>query len=100
MELEFEFEATLIEWRGPAPFLFAPVPPELSADIKAVSPMITYGWGCIPATATIGQTTYTTSLFPRQNLYLVPIKVAVQKAENITLGDQVQIRLSLTPRTP
>lgn len=95
MILEFKGEA--IEWRGPAPFVFVPVPPDVSAEIKEVSTLLTYGWGCIPATVTIGSTEYTTSLFPKNGGYLVPIKVVVQKAEGVKVGDVVNVRLELAP---
>ena len=93
--MEFEFSATLIEWRGPAPFVFAPVPSEVANEIKAIASRVTYGWGVIPVSLTVGDTTVTTSLFPRQGSYLVPIKVVVQKAERVTIGDDVSIRLSI-----
>lgn len=93
MVLEFEGEA--IWWRGPAPFVFVPVPPDLSAEIKAISKEVTYGWGVIPVAARIGQTDYTTSLFPKDGAYLVPVKVAVQRAEKIEVGDQVHLRIEI-----
>ena len=91
-----KFEAEAIEWRGPAPFVFVPVPPDLSADIKEVSSRVTYGWGVIPAKARIGETEYATSLFPKNGGYLVPVKVAVQRAEGVKVGDLVQVRLELS----
>ena len=94
----FEFEAEAISWRGPAPFVFVPVPPEISDEIKSVSKAITYGWGVIPVTARIGGTTFTTSLFPRQGIYLVPVKVLVQKAEQVDIGDLVRVRLEIDLR--
>lgn len=60
--------------------------------------MVTYGWGCIPATVQIGETSFTTSLFPRDGIYLVPVKVVVQKAEGVKVGDFVQVRLELALR--
>ncbi|HWD39473.1 MAG TPA: DUF1905 domain-containing protein [Fimbriimonas sp.] len=93
MILEFIGEA--IWWRGPAPFVFVPVPEDLSADIKAVSSRVTYGWGCIPAKVLVGETEYTTSLFPRAGVYLVPVKVLVQKAEDVKVGDMVGVRITL-----
>jgi len=90
-----EFGGTTIWWKGPAPFVFVPVPPDLSAQIKAVSARLTYGWGVIPVTAQIGDTEYTTSLFPKNGTYLVPVKVMVQKAENVQVGDVVNVRLDL-----
>ena len=93
MILTFSGEA--IWWRGPAPFVFVPVPPDLSAEIKAVSSEVSYGWGCIPVVAQIGKTEFTTSLFPKDGAYLVPVKTAVQKAENVSVGDVVNLRLEL-----
>lgn len=94
----FEFEAAAISWRGPAPFVFVPVPPEISDEIKSVSKAITYGWGVIPATVRIGRTTFSTALFPRQGIYLVPVKVLVQKAEQVDIGDLVRVRLEIDLR--
>lgn len=95
----FEFSGETIYWRGPAPFIFVPAPPEIAAEIKSLSAMVTYGWGCIPVTAQIGDTKFTTSLFPRNGTYLVPVKVVVQKAEGVKVGDfvNVQIELALRP---
>lgn len=95
MTLEFGNEA--IWWRGPAPFVFVPVPPDLSAQIKDLSSRLTYGWGVIPATVVIGATEYTTSLFPKDGAYLVPVKVKVQRAEKVEVGDFVRIKLVLAP---
>ncbi len=93
-----EFTAETIEWRGPAPFIFVPAPVDVSAEIKAISNHVTYGWGCIPAVVWIGSTEYTTSLFPKDGIYLVPVKVKVQRAENIALGDTVLVKFEIVSR--
>ena len=93
--MDLEFTGEIIYWRGPAPFHFVTVPEEESAAIEAVSPLVTYGWGAIPVKAHIGRTDFTTSLFPRGELYLVPIKTAVRRAEKLMLGDEVTVRLHL-----
>jgi hypothetical protein len=90
-----EFSGEIIHWRGPAPFHFVTVPDEQSAAIEAVSSMVTYGWGVIPVKVRIGRTDFTTSLFPRGELYLVPIKDAVRRAEGLVLGDDVTVHLRL-----
>jgi len=51
--VEFVFAGQVIEWRGPSPYYFAPVPDEESADIREVAAMATYGWGVIPVEARI-----------------------------------------------
>ncbi len=83
------FEAGIIEWRGPAPFLFARIPDENFGEIRYAARAASYGWGVVPVTATIGVTRFTTSLFPRDGGYLLPIKAAVQRAEHIGPGDRI-----------
>lgn len=95
MVLEFEGEA--IEWRGPAPFVFVPVPPDPSDVIKSLASQLTYGWGVIPVTVQVGDTRITTSLFPKDGIYLVPIKALLQRAEGIEPGGHVRVRLELMP---
>ena len=93
--MDLEFSGEIIEWRGPAPFYFVTVPDEQSAEIEAVASMVTYGWGAIPVKARIGSTDFKTSLFPKGELYLVPVKDAVRRAEGVHLGDNVIVRLRL-----
>ncbi len=83
----------VIEWRGPAPFHFVRVPDEQAVLIRDIAEMVSYGWGVIPATVTIGATTITTSLFPKDGGYLVPIKNALRLPEKIELGSVVDITL-------
>lgn len=93
--IELSFAGEIIEWRGPAPFHFVRVPEDEAGLISDVKAALTYGWGCIPVTARIGRTDYTTSLFPKDGGYLVPVKDVVRKAEQLALGDGVTVRLTL-----
>jgi hypothetical protein len=93
--MEIEFSGNIIFWKGPAPWFFVTVPAKQSRDIKAISNMVTYGWGVIPVHVRIGKTEYTTSLFPKDDHYLVPIKASVRKAENLEEGDKVTVRLEI-----
>jgi Domain of unknown function (DUF1905) len=87
----------IIFWRGPAPWHFVPLPERESAELQDNLDVFSYGWGCIPVRARIGDTSYTTSLFPKDGRYLVPIKTAVRRAEGLELGDVVTIRLNVEP---
>ena len=49
----------------------------------------------IPVTAKIGETEWTTSLFPKDGAYIVPLKDAVRWAEGIDEGDEISIRLAV-----
>jgi len=92
------FEGEIIEWRGPAPFLFVPVPDEHVGEIRYAARLASYGWGVVPVEARIGASDFTTSLFPRGDTYLLPIKVAVQKGVGVALGDRVQVRMQIVGR--
>lgn len=92
MVLEFSGEVWF--WRGPAPWYFVTVPEDESVELEALSSQLSYGWGCIPVSASVGDTTWSTSLFPKDDLYLVPVKAAVRAAERIELGDIVAVRLT------
>jgi hypothetical protein len=88
-----EFTGTVWSWRGPAPYHFLSVPDEGCAELEAISPMVSYGWGMIPVTVHVGDTTWTTSLWPKDGGYVVPLKDAVRRAEGIELDDEVSVRL-------
>ena len=81
----------MFEWRGPAPFYFVRVPGEVAAEIRDIAPLVTYGWGVIPATVTIGRTSMTTSLFPKDGGYLVPVKNDLRVPENLASGDVIEV---------
>lgn len=93
--VELEFSGEVWYWRGPAPFHFVTVPEEESAALEAASAMVSYGWGMIPVQARIGETTWRTSLFPKDERYVVPVKDAIRRAEKIELGDTVAISLTV-----
>ncbi len=93
--MNLEFSGPIWYWRGPAPWYFVTIPPEQSDAIKAMSRVLTYGWGCIPVRVRIGGTEYTTSLFPKDDGYIVPVKASVRKAEGVSEGETVLIRLSM-----
>lgn len=90
------FTGPVFEWRGPAPYLFVAVPEDEAAEIEEVAAGISYGWGMIPADVTIGGTTWYTALWPRDGAYVVPLKVAIRRAEQIDLDDVVTVHLSLS----
>lgn len=93
--MNLEFIGKIFIWRGPAPYFFVPVPDEQSRDIKAISNMVTYGWGVIPVTARIGRTEFTTSLFPKDGRYLLPLKVKVREAEGLEEGVEVRVSIEI-----
>lgn len=92
---ELSFTATLIEWRGPAPYVYAPFPESEAAIVRRSAKRVSYGWGVIPVTAVIAGVKFTTSLFPKDGTYLLPLKAAVRKRIAVTVGDVVEVKMTL-----
>ena len=92
------FSAEIIEWRGPAPFYFAVIPPELIGEIRDEARTASYGWGVVPVAAEIAGAEFTTSLFPRGGDYLLPLKDTVRRAVGVTIGDVIEVELSVRVR--
>lgn len=93
--MNVEFSGEVWEWRGPAPYHFVTVPDACCGALEAAAEIVSYGWGMVPVTARIGDTTWTTSLWPREGGYVVPLKDKVRTAEGIELGDVVALRLDV-----
>lgn len=87
--MEFEFVGEVIEWRGPE---------AESGAIREVAGAISYGWGVIPVEAEVSGIRFSTSLFPRDGAYLLPLKDAVRRPAGIDVGDLVPVRMRLSQR--
>lgn len=96
--MDMEFTADVWFWRGPAPFHFVAVPEHHCDHLTEVAGEVSYGWGMIPVSARIGGTTWTTSLFPKNGGYIVPIKDKVRSAEGIEIGAAVTVALTVGVR--
>lgn len=98
--MEIQVSGEVWYWRGPSPYHFVTMPDEQSAAVRAIASSVTYGWGMIPVAARIGETEFETAMFRKNELYVVPIKDVVRRAEDIEIGDTVTIELLITPRAP
>lgn len=92
--MEIEFSGEVVEWRGPAPFHFVRLPLDAADLVDEVKAEVVY-WGVVPVHARIGGTGFTTSMFPREDTWFLPVKDAVRRAEGVGLGDVVDVRLSV-----
>ncbi len=91
--LELTFSGELFQWRGPAPYYFIAVPADAAAALHAVANSVTYGWGVIPVEVRLGEGSWSTSLFPKDGGYLVPIRKAVRLGESLAEGDEVEVQI-------
>jgi hypothetical protein len=93
--VDLEFSGEVWFWRGPSPYHFVTVPEDESAELQEMAAAVTYGWGMIPVAVRIGETRWTTSLFPKDGGYVVPLKDKVRKAEEIDVGETVTLLLTV-----
>ena len=97
--MELEFSGEVWSWRGPAPYHFVSVPPELCDDVRDAAEVVSYGWGMVPVALRLGETAWTTSLWPKDGGYVVPLKDSVRAAEGVQLGDVVTVLMEISPRS-
>lgn len=93
----FRFTAEVWLYPGEAGWHFATLPAELADEIRARFEGGHRAFGSLAVRATIGSTTWSTSLFrdTRRESYLLPVKAQVRRAEGIADGDVVDVALEL-----
>lgn len=96
---DLAFSGPVIEWRGPAPFYFVAIPEALTGEVRHAARLASYGWGVVPVTASIAGAAFTTSLFPRDGGYLLPLKVAVRRRADIAPDGAVAVSLRIYAAT-
>ena len=101
IDLSFEFTGECWLWQAEkAAWHFISLPKDKSEEIKFFNENMSHkkhGWGVVRVEATIGNATCKTSIFPqaKQGTYILPIKVAVRKKENILVGNEVAVALKI-----
>ncbi len=96
--MRLEFSGEIWFWRGPAPWHFVTVPEEQCQELQAASSVVSYGWGMIPVTVRIGGSAWTTSLWPKDGRYIVPVRTDIRRAEQLDVGDVVKVSLTIEGR--
>jgi Domain of unknown function (DUF1905) len=98
--------ATLWIWssdKAPASWHFLTIEGEAAEAIHALALMRRLefgrkrGWGAMKVCATVGDTSWATSIFPDKGSggWLLPVKAAVRKAEGLVAGDVTTVALSV-----
>ena len=88
--IEFKFLSEVWIYPGKAAWYFVTLPEDIAAEIKFFTGRKN-GFGTIPVLAHIGNTSWKTSIFPdaTRGAYLLPVKAAVRKKENLCVGSSV-----------
>jgi hypothetical protein len=90
-----EFSAPLWLWQGKGAWHFITLPEAESHLIRLAVPR--HGWGSVRVNASIGSSSWMTSIFPdtRRNAYLLPVKAEIRRVQSLSAGVSVDVRLKL-----
>ena len=94
----FEFSAPLWEHPSMGAWHFITLPEDCADEIAAITEGgERRGFGSVRVEATVGPSTWHTSVFPdkESGSYVLPVKKAVRTAAAITAGDDVPVGLRL-----
>ena len=93
--MQLTFEAELWLWDGKASWHFVTVPVEDADELRDEAAKAPKGFGSVKVQATIGKTTWSTSVFPDKasDSYVLPVKALVRKANQLEAGDIVTVTL-------
>ena len=98
------FNARLWLYSGDAPWHFVTLPADVADEVRAVTGP-RRGFGSVRVRASIGNTTWDTSIFPdkESGSYLLPVRQQTRRAEGIAVDDEVSVTIELvspgtTPR--
>lgn len=95
--LAFSFSAELWVWEGKAAWHFVTLPEERAQQIRFYQHH-RRGFGAVKVQARLGNSTWSTSIFPdkRSGSYLLPVKAEIREQEKLQAGHAVQIQLSVS----
>ncbi|MGB9359263.1 MAG: DUF1905 domain-containing protein [Acidimicrobiia bacterium] len=96
MDATFTFSNPLWKYGGANTWVFVTLPAGLSDEIADLVPQQP-GFGSVRVAVRIGETEWSTSLFPDSKLgsYVLPVKRAVRDRERLSFGDTVEVRIRL-----
>ena len=96
--LSATFTGELHPWQARTDsWTFVDAPVELSEEIRDSLLLPPRGFGSVRVEVTLGGTTWRTSLFPdrAKGAYVLPVKRAVLKAEDVGAGDEVTVAVDV-----
>ena len=97
LKANYNIRAKVWLYPGMAGWHFITLPKKQSAEIKSHFDMFRRGFGSLRIIATIGKTSWKTSIFPdkKSGAYLLPVKADVRKREKIEIGSRVALRVQI-----
>ena len=96
--MKFVIRSKVWSYAGPGGWHFVTLPASRAQQVKGMLANKRTAWGSVPVRATIGNTSWRTSVFPdrKSKSYVLPIKANVRREEGIVEGDRVRVDLEFT----
>jgi hypothetical protein len=96
----YRFESQLWLYDGDAAWHFLTIPGAVADDIRARTAGDRRGFGSIRVVVEVGETSWSTSIFPDKTSgsFVLPVKRAVREAEGLEVGDLVPVAIRLESR--
>lgn len=78
-------------------WFFLTIDGDTATAVRAAAAGRSGGWGSVKIVATLGGSTWSTSLFPSKERggYLLPLKASVRKKERVEEGDVIEVMVKL-----
>jgi hypothetical protein len=95
VKVAFDAELWLWDARRTETWTFVSLPASESEEIRDLAGGQRRGFGSVRVRATIGNSTWTTSIFPNQVGYVLPVKRQVRAAEALDVGDVATVTVEL-----
>ena len=100
MKVAFDAELWLWDARRTQSWTFVSLPASQSEEIRDLAGGLGRGFGSVRVRATIGSSTWTTSIFPSSQAgYVLPVKRLVRVAEGLDVGDVATVTVELVDFT-
>ncbi|UQU65858.1 DUF1905 domain-containing protein [Couchioplanes caeruleus] len=97
MEVVFEAEPWLWAARKTESWTFVSLPVDASAEIRERAGGLSRGFGSLRVRATIGGSSWRTSIFPDsgRQAYVLPVKRAIRTAESLEVGNVAAVAVEV-----
>ena len=96
-KLRYNFIAKPWQYDGPNGWIFVSIPELISTEIRENLKTEEEGWGRLKAIAKIENTEWKTAIWfdTKRKTYLLPLKAAIRKNENLQIENEVKIAIWL-----
>jgi hypothetical protein len=96
VRVDFEAELWIWDARRGESWTFVSLPADRSEIIRELTSGVRRGFGSLRVSATIGASTWRTSIFPGSGgAYVLPVKRPIRKAESLEPGDVTAVTVEL-----